>query len=85
MAFYRLGYREALDLPVAVFWEMNRNIDRIQAENDLRAVRVAQAGHLSGEGTRAVSEALREEIGEVFVVRERLDREGLNLLKMMSI
>jgi hypothetical protein len=85
MAFYRLGYQEALDLPVAVFWQLSRNVDRIQAESDLRAVRVAQTGHLTGEGIQAVGEALREEMGDVFVIRETLDREGLNLLKMMSL
>lgn len=62
------------------FWEMNKNVSRLQAENDLRALRIAQAGQFTAEGLKAVESALRAEMGEVVREKPVLDRAALNAL-----
>lgn len=90
IAFYGLGFQETLDLPVAAFWLFYNNIDRIQAERDVRTATIAT--HVTtGEGYEALGEALGKAIGDTFVFEEEpepeapqveaYDRDGLLALK----
>ncbi|CCG43295.1 hypothetical protein [Magnetospirillum molischianum] len=78
MHHYRMNYDELLALPVEVFWELNKNVNRIQAEKDLRATQVAQAGQLTGEGVKTFEDSLRREMGRVVVEKPKLDRAALS-------
>ena len=72
------------------FWLLNRNIGRIKAEEDLRALNLLLAGQGSSKETiESVRNDLIEEMGEV-VKRDPiknadpLDRVGLSDLKAMT-
>lgn len=65
---------------------MHRNVDRLMAEADLRALSVAAYAQ-SGEGITEFSERMREQLGRVAEVdeaqvalSETLDRDGLKEL-----
>ena len=84
MHFYGLGYRETLDLPLRTFWLMSSSINRISAENDIRALSIAGAAG-SSEGYKGANEALRAEMGPVVKRTEDTEaREGLNKLKGLA-
>ena len=74
-------------MPVRIFWLLLSQIDRIHAQADLRAMRIMSAAQ-SQEGAQSVIDDLREEMGKVGysdpVVNNKLDREGLASLKMLS-
>lgn len=44
MHFYGLTFDEVSDLPIYTFFELDRNISRIEANNDLRLVVAVNAG-----------------------------------------
>lgn len=52
-----------MNLPVRAFWAMNRNIDRLRAEEDLRSITVGIAAQ-SEEAYQKISERLINERGE---------------------
>lgn len=89
MSFYGLSDEHVLKMPISRFWLMSRSVDRISAERDMRAARVA-ASVQSGEGVEKLFDDLHKEMGEVarferrvnkVVAAEQLDREGLHALK----
>jgi hypothetical protein len=80
-----MGWEEVMRLPVRAFWMFNRNIQRVSAEKDLRAMRV-HASASSGEAIAALREALVAEIGSVTKqdpLKAKLDREALNELRTL--
>lgn len=79
---YKLGYREALELPIRTFWFMNSCINRVQAEEGLRHLEVS-AGVQSAEGYEAVRSSLVNQMGTLMKEAPQLDRSGLNELKNM--
>lgn len=85
MRFYGLSYREVMDTPIRVFWIMSRNVSRIQAEEELRMLPLHTAVASSDpKAVKNLRDMLTAEIGTVVVREEKLDREGLNRLKMMA-
>lgn len=64
-----MGYEEMMATPIRAFWFMNASIDRINAQNDIRALSVA-AGSQSGEMAAGHHEQLVLEIGTVVTVKE---------------
>lgn len=90
MHFYSMGYEEMLALPIKTFWFMNASIDRINAQQDVRALSVAVSGQ-SGEMAVGHREQLVLEIGTVVTVIDdpvkaassELDKTGLAELKAM--
>ncbi len=65
---------------------MVRQIHRIEAQQDLRAIRVAKTA-MAEDGGRDTIVQLQEEIGVVMRTdpeEERLDREGLAALKALG-
>jgi hypothetical protein len=90
MAHYRLSYQETMDLPAPVFWMLNKNIDRLRAEDDVRSLQTAIAAQ-SGESAQKHLDALHKQMGKVVEVDEvaeamnaEYDREGLLALKGMG-
>lgn len=65
MAFYRHTYPEALALPLRTFWLMNTNIDRIQAQADLRSLSVANMAQAQEDSAREFRQRLVVETGTI--------------------
>jgi hypothetical protein len=70
-------------LPVTVFWELSRNIDRIKAENDLRQQRVLSS--IINDSSKLVEQLISErgEIADTTDTATGFDRSGFNKLKAM--
>lgn len=73
-------------MPLSAFFELSRNIDRLAAEQDLRALRVAVSA-----GNQESMEATREDLNKQLrlddvsgPVAEKLDRVGLAELRLMT-
>lgn len=83
-------------MPVTRFWMMQRNIDRIAAEESIKSLTVS-ASSQSGEGYKKGMEDLRKQLGDIVVYRhaqvsagpqeneEGPDRAGIAMLKAMSM
>lgn len=92
MHFYSMSYEEMLALPIKMFWFMNASIDRINAQQDVRALSVAVGGQ-SGEMATGHREQLVLEIGTVVTVIDdpikaassEFDKAGLAELKAMTM
>ena len=83
MTHYRMTYRDVLNLPITVFWLLNRYISPIQAEQDVRNLRVVNGAQMTGEGVKELFEMLNVEMGKPIVVKPQLDRRGLEELRAM--
>ena len=89
--------RETLTMPAMRFWLMNRNIDRIAAEESIRQLDIG-TGVQSEAGYKSLEKMYREHMGNVVhyvggsqVVFdpnsdeiEQPDRAGLAILRMMQ-
>lgn len=64
--FYAMSFRDVMEMPLRSFWAFNRNISRIQAENDMRALVVAAAIQ-SGETYTSTNDRLEKEHGTPLV------------------
>lgn len=76
-------------MPVRRFWVMNNNIEKIQAQQNLRLLSLMN-GSQSKEGSEQLIEHLNGELGDVVVyenggvdLEPELDREGLEALRLM--
>ena len=51
MHFYSIPFAEVIELPISLFWELCKNIDRIRAEKDRRlfSAIAASRGHNPGD------------------------------------
>lgn len=63
MHFYGIEYRKVLSLPIKAFWAIDRQINRVRAEADLRGMRVASTS-MGGEGAQKFQEELLREMDE---------------------
>jgi hypothetical protein len=72
MAFYPLSYLETRQLPLKTFWGLNKNIDRISAERDLRQAMVGIRSQ-SSEGVKEMMTDLRGQMGTVYEIDERAE------------
>ncbi|MCP1540057.1 hypothetical protein [Methylorubrum extorquens] len=80
-------------MPLKTFWLFSKNIDRLQAELDLRLLQVMSAAS-SGEAYGALIERLQRQVGTIvrqspdaiaeIAQEEQLDRAGLAELKAMG-
>lgn len=79
-----------MNLPVCMFWTMNQNIDRLRAEQEIRALRV-QAASQSSEGFKETVQELAAECGEWVKFSplaphlHKRDEEGVARLKRMAM
>ena len=78
-------------MPIACFWELSKNINRISAQEDMRSLTIANLA-MSSEGSQRYRERLEIELGEVMTYRhdaksamsEKLDRKGLDKIRTMN-
>lgn len=54
-------------LPLATFWMLSRNIDRLKAEDDLRGFQVSRVAQAGAEDATAFMEGLQYRIGRPVV------------------
>lgn len=94
IATYGIDDQAILKMPLRRFWLLSRNIDRLAAEKDYRAARIACATQ-SEEAVGELFGALEREMGRIAVMdevaqqrgvakqayRDELDRDGLHSLK----
>ena len=82
--FYGIDLNKVLQLPIKRFWLLHQNVDRIQAEQDLRLVKVFAYAQ-SEDGFKALVEDLQKQMGKVVEIDEArsamesasFDEEGL--------
>jgi hypothetical protein len=89
-----MGYEAALKLPLKTFWLMNRNIDRIEAKNDMRAMSVAIVAQANGDSVQQFRQELVVEAGTIVKLEgegedttpleAKRDETGFADLKMMA-
>lgn len=75
-------------LPIRVFWLFSRNINRVAAANDARALSVAVSAQAGGEGAVKAHERLVIEVGDVFEIDravEQFDREAFEQVRSMAL
>jgi len=84
MYHYKLSDEQVLKMPARRFWLLNKNLNRLMAENDIRNLQVLVSAE-SSEGTKQTQERLFLEIGPVVVQEPTFDRDGLNRLKQLSM
>lgn len=65
MHFYSMSYETLCNLPMGVFWELSRNVNRVQAVNDKRLY--AMLVSLVSSGGPNIYEMLTKEHGDIFV------------------
>lgn len=79
MHFYAMSLSDFYKLPVYLFWELARNINRIRAEEDLRLlVIVSSAFGTSSE----LHQGLIEERGDIIIAEESAS-DGINALRAL--
>lgn len=84
-----MSFEEVMRLPIRAFWLMDRNIPRIQATEDMRALEVSTSTQ-SSEGFTAHRDKLLKETGEVFkgnliVYDDTRDEAGFEELRLMAM
>jgi hypothetical protein len=84
-----MNYKDVLSMPLRTFWMMNKNIDRIMAEADMRMLSVVAYAQ-SGDGIEDFTKKLRDQVGKIveidaakMAMSETYDREGLLALKAL--
>ena len=89
-----------MDLPMHIFGILNRNIDRMTAEDDYRMARAIALGFSGGDGLTDLFDQLRKQMGTTilyedeepgqisekarYVLDMEFDAEGLESLKGMG-
>lgn len=72
MKHYGMSYWDVLKLPLRTFWSLNRQIDRLRAEDDQRSLRIANASQ-SAEAAKELAEMLRLELDAPVVIEKKFD------------
>ena len=70
-----MTYKDVLDMPIRSFWSFNKNMNRIQADNDLRAMDIALASN-SGEFAKELRERLVETLGSPVKAEQPIDHKA---------
>lgn len=77
-------------MPIRTFWFMNSNIERVQAQKDMRSLTVAVCGQGGGEAAQEFRQRLIVEAGTAVKlkfdpIREAVrDEEGFSALRDMA-
>ncbi|MPQ56305.1 hypothetical protein [Duganella sp. FT27W] len=87
-----MGFDAVRRLPLKTFWMMHRNIDRIEAKRDMRAMSVAMVAQSTPDTARAFREELVIEAGTIIKLGgptespldAKRDEAGFAELKMMA-
>ena len=70
MKFYGLADDHVLAMPLKRFWLLHRSVDRLTAEDDLRAMQIGAAVQ-SGDGYKQAVAALQKQMGKIIVTSMR--------------
>lgn len=62
-------------MPIRTFWSFTKNINRIQADNDLRAMDIALSAN-SGEFAKELRERLIETLKSPVKAEEKIDHKA---------
>jgi hypothetical protein len=87
--FYGHTFAQVLEMPVRIFWVLERQISRIQADSDLRHLALLAASH-GGENFQTTHARLVAELGTVAakttagIMNVKLDEAGLQELQGMG-
>lgn len=90
MHFYSLSYGELMSLPIKTFWMLNGNIERIEAQKDMRALTIAVNGNAGAQAAQDYRQRLVIEVGTVVKLEDNpvalavRDEEGFAELKAMA-
>lgn len=68
-------------MPIATFWELARNIDRLRAEEDIRMANLL--GSLFSKDSTEYFDGLKQSIGSIAEAEESFDRNGFERLRIM--
>lgn len=60
-----MAYAEVMRLPLRTFWLMHRNIDRIEAKRDMRAMSVSLVAQSTPDGAKQFRQELLVEAGTI--------------------
>lgn len=71
-----------LKMPIKRFWMMNGNIERVQAQRDIRTLSVVASAQ-SGEMAQETRDGLLGEMGTVAISAPERDEQGFTELKDM--
>jgi hypothetical protein len=74
MREYGSDYWQVLKLPLTTFWSLNRQVNRLRAEGELRFLKV-QAVAQSSEGYTQLAQELTGELGRPAIVEKGFDEE----------
>jgi len=83
MRAYRMSWHEVLATDFKLFWLLNKQINRLLAEEDKRAMMVMAAAQ-GGELAVDVQKQLSEELGQVVVEKASLDLDAWENLKSLG-
>ncbi|AVE44270.1 hypothetical protein MW722_001435 [Acinetobacter baumannii] len=92
MHFYSETYQSLLAMPIKTFWLLSNSVERIEAQRDLRHLKIALAGSMGAtqEGIENLMESLRKEVGEVIkgdnnpILNTERDEAGFEALRNMT-
>lgn len=70
-------------MPIKAFWLMNANLDRLNAETDIRQLSLL-VNSTNGENVKAKHEELKAQMGMIFQEKPKLDKKGLAELLAMA-
>ena len=82
--FYGMSDAQVMEMPVSRFWLMRNNIDRVSAQEDMRAARRAVLANANKEYVNDYFKSLAKEIGTVVEREEVPDLEGIQRLKSLA-
>lgn len=86
-AEFSMKPKEMMDLPIHLFWSMCRNLDRIRAEKDLRALNIFLSASAAVQGDNSmlkeVKRSLLNSIGVTVKIKEEITSKD-DILKIMK-
>lgn len=82
--FYGMRDTHVLSMPIRRFWLMSSMVDRIQAQEDIRAARISRFANADQDSAQSTMNDLRQEVGTVIVSWDKPDFEGIERLKLIA-
>lgn len=84
MRGYSLKPGDVLSLKVSQFWLLLRNLDRLQAQDDLRAFQLLICAQ-HGDSARVLFDRLQSDIGQIVSTKAPMHERGKLAAMMMRI
>ncbi|EMB2321431.1 hypothetical protein ACN1NW_000389 [Acinetobacter baumannii] len=92
MHFYSQTYESVLAMPIKTFWLLSNSVERIEAQQDLRHLKIALTGSMGAtqEGIEKLIESLNNEVGEIIkgdnnpILNTERDEAGFEALRRIA-